>query len=113
MNNPFFYIWLRYYLNFCHKYGFENTDANSLHRYIEKLRSKKQNPSQQQQASNAVPLFYSLPRQKSELEQPINVDAKINKTVPVKEKRPVICLKQTMIFAPFRNSWGTAIFGRP
>ena len=84
----YFLKWLRYYLDFCHKYGFEKADSNSLHRYIEKLRSKKQNQSQQQQASNAVQLFYSLSRQKPELEQPFNVDAKVNKTVPVKEKRP-------------------------
>ena len=55
-----FIKWLRYYLDFCHKYGFEKTDTSNLHRFIEKLRSKKQNSSQQRQAFNAVQLFYSI-----------------------------------------------------
>ena len=32
----YFLKWLRYYLDFCHKYGFEKTDSNSLHPYINK-----------------------------------------------------------------------------
>jgi hypothetical protein len=55
-----FIKWLRYYLDFCHKYGFEKTGPNSLLLFIEKLRSKKQNSSQQRQAFNAVQLFYSI-----------------------------------------------------
>jgi integrase len=55
-----FIKWLRYYLDFCHKYGLEKTDSNNLPRFIEKLRSKKQNSSQQRQAFNAVQLFYSI-----------------------------------------------------
>lgn len=55
-----FIKWLRYYLDFCHKYGFEKTDTNSLPRFIGKLRSKNQNSSQQRQAFNAVQLFYSI-----------------------------------------------------
>ena len=57
-----FIKWLRYYLDFCHKYDFEKTGPNSLPRFIEKLRSKKQNSSQQRQAFNAVQLFYSISR---------------------------------------------------
>jgi hypothetical protein len=49
-----FIKWLRYYLDFCHKYGFEKTDPSNLPRFIEKLRSKKQNSSQQRQAFNDV-----------------------------------------------------------
>jgi len=46
-----FIKWLRYYLDFCHKYGFEKTDPGNLHRFIKKLRSEKQNQSQQRQAN--------------------------------------------------------------
>ena len=60
-----FIKWLRYYLDFCHKYGFEKTDTKSLTQFIEKLRSKKQNSSQQRQAFNAVQLFYSISSSKS------------------------------------------------
>ncbi len=52
--------WLRYYLDFCHKYDFNHLDDNSLPPFIEKLRSKKQNDIQQRQAIKAVHLFYSL-----------------------------------------------------
>ena len=55
-----FLKWLRYYLDFCHKYGFEKTDTSNLPRFIEKLRSKKQNSGQQRRAFNAVQLFYSI-----------------------------------------------------
>ena len=55
-----FVKWLRYYLDFCDKYGFEKTETNSLTRFIGKLRSKNQNSSQQRQAYNAVQLFYSI-----------------------------------------------------
>ena len=54
--------WLRYYLDFCHKYNFNRDDSKSLPRFIEKLDSKKQNKNQQQQATNAVRFFihYSI-----------------------------------------------------
>lgn len=52
--------WLRYYLDFCDKYGFKRSDAGSLSRFIEKLSSKKQKKSQQQQATCAINLFYSF-----------------------------------------------------
>ncbi len=35
--------WLRFYLDFCHKYGFRETDSGSQPPFIEKLRSKKEN----------------------------------------------------------------------
>ena len=56
----YYFKWLRYYLDFCHKYNFNRDDSKSLLRFIEKLDSKKQNKNQQQQATNAVILFYSL-----------------------------------------------------
>ncbi|MEA1972537.1 MAG: integron integrase, partial [Candidatus Cloacimonadota bacterium] len=38
-----YFKWLRYYLDFCHKYNFNRADSKSLPRFIEKLDSKKQN----------------------------------------------------------------------
>jgi len=60
-DHNFFIKWLRYYLDFCHKYGFVNNDFKSLPLFIEKIRSKKQNSSQQHQAADAIKLFYSIP----------------------------------------------------
>ena len=39
-----FIKWLRYYLDFCHKYGFNKNDPGSLSCFIDKLKSKKQTP---------------------------------------------------------------------
>jgi len=34
--------WLRYYLDYCHKYGFNASDPRSLSGFIRKLEEKKQ-----------------------------------------------------------------------
>ena len=39
---PHYKIWLRYYLNFCHKYAFEPTDRPSFLAFDEKLRTEDQ-----------------------------------------------------------------------
>ena len=51
--------WLRYYLDFCKKYTHPYTDSKSLLLFIEKLKKKKQDLSQQSQAKKAVELYYS------------------------------------------------------
>jgi integron integrase len=56
-----YYIkWLRYYLDFCHKYNFKETNQESLPAFIRKLTEKKQNNHQQKQASHAIDLFYDF-----------------------------------------------------
>jgi integron integrase len=52
--------WLRYYLDFCHKYNFNHSNINSLPFFIEKLHSKKQSSLQKQQAQKAVNIYFSL-----------------------------------------------------
>ena len=42
--------WLRYYLDFCHKYGFEPTDRQSFPAFNDKLRAKNQSDILRQQA---------------------------------------------------------------
>jgi hypothetical protein len=55
----FFYLkWLRYYLDFCRKYNFKETEKTSLSHFIEKLKAKKQTDQQQNQAFNAISIFY-------------------------------------------------------
>jgi hypothetical protein len=49
--------WLRYYLDFCHKYAFEPTDRRSFPAFQEKLWAKNQSESQCQQAYHAVALY--------------------------------------------------------
>ena len=57
--------WLRYYLDFCQKYRFPPTYTQSLPRFIQKLQEKKQTNAQQEQAANAIKLYYEIPRAKS------------------------------------------------
>jgi integron integrase len=52
--------WLRYYLDFCHKYHFSDSREESLARFLDKLREKKQTRAQQEQASHAVALYFEL-----------------------------------------------------
>ena len=46
--------WLRYYLDFCHKYQFDRMSHNSLGPFLRKLAEKKQTAQQQQQARKAI-----------------------------------------------------------
>lgn len=58
-NEHGFYLkWLRYYLDFCHRYEFNALSNKSLSFFIDKLRSKKQ--AKVQQAVNAIHLFYAM-----------------------------------------------------
>jgi len=54
--------WLRYYLDFCQKYHFSAVEKESLPRFIEKLRQKKQMKVQQEQAIMAVTVYYDFLR---------------------------------------------------
>ncbi|MBI9088619.1 MAG: phage integrase N-terminal SAM-like domain-containing protein [Desulfobacterium sp.] len=89
-NNHGYYVkWLRFYLDFCHKYGFRKTEPGSLPPFIEKLRSKKKNTNFLQQASHAVHLFYSLSRQEPTAKPYTpGVDFAQNVTARENEKRP-------------------------
>ena len=52
--------WLRYYLDFCHKYRFEPTKGQNLSKFLAKLKDKKQNEHQQKQAAHAISIFYEI-----------------------------------------------------
>ena len=65
--------WLRFYLDFCRKYAHSYTDAKSLLFFLEKLKEKKQTPSQQSQAKKAVELYYSgIEKLESSPEHPVS-----------------------------------------
>ena len=59
--------WLRYYLDFCHKYSFSFLDPETLPRYINKLKEKRQTGTQQKQAHEAIRHFYELAGQQVEI----------------------------------------------
>ncbi|CAB1062599.1 Integron integrase IntIPac [Olavius sp. associated proteobacterium Delta 1] len=56
--HPFYLKWLRYYLDFCRKYNFKESDKNSLPHFVKKLKAKKQTDQQQNQAFNAISIFH-------------------------------------------------------
>jgi predicted phosphoadenosine phosphosulfate sulfurtransferase len=51
---------LRYYLDFCHKYGFSKSNPQSLPNFVRKLKEKRQTDAQQKQANQAIYIFYEL-----------------------------------------------------
>lgn len=57
--------WLRYYLDFCHKYHLDKSAKQSLSDFTKKLREKRQNDQQQKQAAHAISIFYEIGRFKS------------------------------------------------
>jgi integron integrase len=56
----FYKKWLRYYLDFCQKYNFDHIQRESLPYFIHKLQEKKQTKAQQDQATNAIILYYEI-----------------------------------------------------
>jgi len=56
---------LRYYLDFCQKYQFNESNSQSLPNFIRKLKEKRQTDVQQKQANEAIHIYYELIRSKS------------------------------------------------
>ena len=57
---PHLHRWLRFYLDFCTKYGFESLAASSFSRFNNKLRDKGQAEWKRRQAFQAVELYRRL-----------------------------------------------------
>ncbi len=49
---------LRYYLDFCLKYKFNQSNKENLPHFINKLREKNQTDQQQEQASDVISIYY-------------------------------------------------------
>ena len=56
--------WLRYYLDFCHKYGLSESSPQNLSGFIRKLKEKRQTEAQQKQTNEAIHIYYELIRSK-------------------------------------------------
>jgi len=52
--------WMRYYLDFCHKYQFDRRSDMSLSAFLKKLDQKKQPVQLQKQAEQAVRLYFAF-----------------------------------------------------
>lgn len=56
----FYQKWLRFYLDYCHKYAVPADRQGSLPLFLQKLQEKELAPWQQKQASHAVSLYFEL-----------------------------------------------------
>ena len=52
--------WLRYYIDFCFKYGHDSKHQDILPLFINKLREKKQTREQQKQAYDSILMYYAV-----------------------------------------------------
>ena len=52
--------WLRYYLDFCHKYDLQHSEKQSLADFVKKLKEKKQTEKQRKQARHAISFYYEM-----------------------------------------------------
>jgi len=52
--------WLRYYLDFCFKYGCNQSNKESLSCFIKKLKEKNQTEQQQKQALHAISIYFDI-----------------------------------------------------
>ena len=57
-NHHLYLKWLRYYLDFCLKYKFNQSNEESHPEFLNKLREKNQTSQQQNQALNALLFFF-------------------------------------------------------
>ena len=70
--------WLRYYLDFCQKYNFKQSDKESLSHFIKKLKEKNQTDQQQKQAFHAFSIYFDI------------VSADEHKKAPLKNKKGIL-----------------------
>ncbi|MBV6518905.1 MAG: integron integrase [Candidatus Brocadia sp. AMX3] len=54
--------WLRYYLDFCHNHCYGYAERESLEHFMVKLHEKHQSPAMQEEAAQAVSLYYEMLR---------------------------------------------------
>ncbi|GAB4179937.1 MAG: integron integrase [Calditrichia bacterium] len=59
-SHNYYQKWLRFYLDFCHKYNRDPNTEDSLVHFLKKLKEKKQTSRQIHQASHAIRLYYNL-----------------------------------------------------
>ncbi|MEW6220294.1 MAG: integron integrase [Thermodesulfobacteriota bacterium] len=69
--------WLRFYLDFCHKYQLPCGSQSSIAPFLKKLQDKKQSEAQRQQAAQAVALFLDMAQvdRPGEVAQPLGGEA--------------------------------------
>jgi hypothetical protein len=90
-SHNYYLKWLKYYLDYCHKYRFDYLNPSSLPNFLNKLKEKKQTGIQQKQAHESIGLFYEglfyeLIKQKPDLKDMLVFVNQKNNEVKNKEK---------------------------
>jgi integron integrase len=67
----YYFKWLRFYWDFCHKYGFSPSDPKSLPPFLEKLATRNQSQAYQHQAHHSVILFLELVKEQAEADSAV------------------------------------------
>ncbi|KAB2931080.1 MAG: integron integrase [Candidatus Contendobacter sp.] len=90
---PHYHKWLRYYLDFCHKYSFSPTDRRGLPAFREKLRARRQPESLCQQAGHAVMLYWEIappsaagPPSPQDIATPQGIETRNTKPIPQRQE---------------------------
>ena len=87
--------WLRYYLDFCHKYHFSHREKDSLGHFMKKLQEKGQTVEEQKRAADAIDAYYLLLKIKTGTQ---------GKKIPSQDKT-VGLDTQTSALEPSGNPW--------
>lgn len=70
-DSHFYKKWLRFYWDFCHKYQHDVFHSGSFPLFLKKLQDKNQSEQQQNQAKQAVSLFFEM---RTRSEQPVIIN---------------------------------------
>jgi len=81
--------WLRYYLDFCHKYKHDSRAVDSLPLFINKLRDKKQSKKLQKQAFDSIIVYYKMFNIYPDWSKKAGNNEIKEKTVSYNQSRPV------------------------
>jgi hypothetical protein len=95
--------WLRYYIDFCHKYGFPDRETRSLYAFLEKLEEKKQAEYLRKQAYHAVTLFQTMavePAGNKSLVNNIKADQSLPASQNIHNKKNVLNQEASKIVKP-------------
>jgi len=87
----YYKMWVRYYLDFCYKYGLSYSHTESLAQFIKKLQEKNQPQFQQKQAAHAVSLYYEI------VQAGVNAEAGSNITL---DAETISCSEMTREIPP-------------
>jgi len=79
--------WLRFYLDFCQKYGFDPNDKYSFPQFNKKLESKNQSEELRKQAHHAVTLYFRSMTQQSGVNSNQNAQVGTYQPVPIRTNR--------------------------